>query len=482
VLHLKFKLGWKEFDTTITIIAHGYDPLKLLASSFSPDTLRFTALSCDSLKKAIHFTVIDTCQNEYARLSNVSFTGSTAFSASEALPRPTFANDSVIVSYHPESFYGDTSFMQLRYDIEGISFDTMIALIGDYVPSRISLSPKLSDTSLSVFANGCDPGNATLYFTFFDSCTNQGGTLVSAVPGTNDFTVGGSFPKATVSNDSLQISYNGSSDSNRTKLDLHFRIGSYDYDTTITLLGKGSNKKETVGFSLSGSQQSAKAGETTTIAISPTRTISNKGLNEISFDIIYNGDVLGLPQASGGGGLSVSQGAETRAGKFATLPIKITGNDISLDSMQALASVKFFVYLSDSTSTPIALGNMHLNKTDPDYERCTLSATTDSTRLQVDLLCGDSIIVEYMRGHGLPLRIVSLKPNPAQNELAIELDAAEGGVVAMEIYDELGKRVMRREVTFAKGRQQVTITTADLPEGMYSVRMGNVSGRFVKVK
>jgi hypothetical protein len=190
-----------------------------------------------------------------------------------------------------------------------------------------------------------------------------------------------------------------------------------------------------------------------------------------------------MPEVSAAGaGLNVTLGAEQRSGKFVTLPVTIKGTNISLDSAQPLASVKLFVFLSDSTSTPIQLSTIKLNSSDPDYERCTLSATSDTTNFSVYLHCGDSTIVEYMRGNPLPLRIVSLKPNPAQNELAIELDAAEGEVTQMEIYDELGNRVMRREISFAKGRQSVSLSTIDLPEGMYSVRMGNASGRFVKVK
>jgi photosystem II stability/assembly factor-like uncharacterized protein len=327
------------------------------------------------------------------------------------------------------------------------------------------------DTTIPIAAiNQCD-GEKVIVDTIFTS----GSTAFSLprYPTPKEITV-----------DSLHIHYDPvSTQAETTFVHLRFRLKGNTFDTIMTIRGSGVQPKETVGFALSRPQSSAKAGNTTDVKVSPIRTIANKGLNEISFDLTYYGDVLGIPQVSAGRvGLSVTQGAETRTGKFATLPIKITGSNISLDSMQALASMKFFVYLSDSTATPIALSNVHLNQTDPDYERCTLSATTDSTRLQVDLLCGDSIIVEYLRGNPLPLRIVSLKPNPAQDELSIELDAAEGGVVQMEVYDELGKRVMQREVTFAKGRQQVTITTADLPEGMYSVRMGNVSGRFVKVK
>jgi hypothetical protein len=383
-------------------------------------------------------------------------------------------------SYFDTHFYVRDSFIYAGDKNGGLWLNTT----GIGVPSALAISA----SSITFQAFDCNTPDTVITFSLFDSCSGTGGHLIEAsLSDSSAFRIlSGDTPRVIHLDDSLRISYQpnlstGSKDV--ANLLLRFKLGWKEFDTTITLFGIGSNKKETVGFALSRPQSSAKAGNTTDIRISPIRTIANKGLNEITFDLTYNGDVLGMPQAStGGAGLTITQGAETRAGKFATFPVTIKGTNMTLDSGQAFANVQFFVYLSDSTSTPIELSNMHLNQTDPDYERCTLSATTDSTRLQVDLLCGDSIIVEYMRGHHLPLRIVSLKPNPAENEVQVELDAAEGGVTMMEIYDELGKRVMRREINFAKGRQKVTISTADLPEGMYSVRLGNVSGRFVKVK
>jgi hypothetical protein len=327
------------------------------------------------------------------------------------------------------------------------------------------------DTTVPIAAiNQCDGEKAII-----DTIFTSGSTSFSLSPY--------STPKE-ITVDSLQIHYNPvSTQAETTFVHLRFRLKGNTFDTVMAIRGSGVQPKETVDFTLAGSTPAAAASSNINILISSTRTLTNKGLNEIAFDLTYSGDLLGMPEVSAAGaGLNVTLGAEQRSGKFVTLPVTIKGTNISLDSAQPLASVKLFVFLSDSTSTPIQLSTIKLNSSDPDYERCTLSATSDTTNFSVYLHCGDSTIVEYMRGNPLPLRIVSLKPNPAQNELAIELDAAEGEVTQMEIYDELGNRVMRREISFAKGRQSVSLSTIDLPEGMYSVRMGNASGRFVKVK
>jgi hypothetical protein len=130
----------------------------------------------------------------------------------------------------------------------------------------------------------------------------------------------------------------------------------------------------------------------------------------------------------------------------------------------------------------LTLDEINFNN-DVTFRDCMVASLTANDSFQVNILdkCGDSTIREFLRGNNLPLKIISLRPNPAQNEVAVELDAAEDGVAMMEVYDELGNWVMSREISFAKGRQRVTISTADLPEGMYSVRLGGMSGRFVKV-
>jgi photosystem II stability/assembly factor-like uncharacterized protein len=77
---------------------------------------------------------------------------------------------------------------------------------------------------------------------------------------------------------------------------------------------------------------------------------------------------------------------------------------------------------------------------------------------------------------------LTVYPNPAKDEVQIELEAAEQGVVRMELYDELGGCVIRREQAVTKGKQTISISTRELSEGIYNVRIGGVSGRFVKVK
>jgi photosystem II stability/assembly factor-like uncharacterized protein len=142
-----------------------------------------------------------------------------------------------------------------------------------------------------------------------------------------------------------------------------------------------------------------------------------------------------------------------------------------------IARVSFQANIAKEIETDIIVDSVFYNQ--GEIVNCSV-IPEEQVHVEVNDLCGDSTIRNFLR-YG-EIIAFTIKPNPVKDKLAIEMNLPEDGQVQLEVYDELGKRVMRREVTFAKGRQQVTITTAGLPEGMYSVRMGNVSGRFVKVK
>jgi hypothetical protein len=217
---------------------------------------------------------------------------------------------------------------------------------------------------------------------------------------------------------------------------------------------------------------SAKADEIVRLAVIGEKGLGRpgSGVKQIDFDLSLNEDLLDFIMGEGVNVVS-------KNGKHITI-----SNPTELASdKDTLGYLRYIVMLTKDSSTAITLSNLTLNNNDTSACAPKIVSQTAESFTYI-YQCGDHFIQHFLRGDNLPLKIVSLKPNPAQNELAIELDAAEGGVVQMEIYDELGKRVMQREITFAKGKQSVSLSTADLPEGMYSVRMGNVSGRFVKVK
>ncbi len=75
-------------------------------------------------------------------------------------------------------------------------------------------------------------------------------------------------------------------------------------------------------------------------------------------------------------------------------------------------------------------------------------------------------------------------PNPVSNILNIDLDLNEGAQMEMTIIDITGKQLRSRSLNLNSGVESIQISTQDLPQGSYLIRIGNEDGfinrRFVK--
>lgn len=67
-------------------------------------------------------------------------------------------------------------------------------------------------------------------------------------------------------------------------------------------------------------------------------------------------------------------------------------------------------------------------------------------------------------------------PNPATQRATIIYDAGYGGSTEVSIYDMTGREVLRHSIMAASGVQTETLHIADLPAGLYQVRMHNAAG------
>ncbi len=75
-------------------------------------------------------------------------------------------------------------------------------------------------------------------------------------------------------------------------------------------------------------------------------------------------------------------------------------------------------------------------------------------------------------------------PNPVSNVLNIDLDLNEGAQMQMTIIDITGRQLRSRSLNLNSGVETIQISTQDLPQGSYLIRLGNEDGfinrRFVK--
>ena len=198
-----------------------------------------------------------------------------------------------------------------------------------------------------------------------------------------------------------------------------------------------------------------------------------------------------------------------------TLPITITGNNISLDSLQAIASLKFLAMVTKTMQTPITMSNLQLNGGDQNFANCILSADTTNSTFNLIAVCGDSTLSKFMNGI-LPMKIISLRPNPAQDEIIIDVVApafsrsgtdnssgsasletasiatASSGTVShgtaesrpyyVGMFDALGYQLFSGDRYLSPGTNEIHLDTKNLSGGMYLVRIGSESRSFVKVR
>jgi hypothetical protein len=110
-----------------------------------------------------------------------------------------------------------------------------------------------------------------------------------------------------------------------------------------------------------------------------------------------------------------------------------------------------------------------------DFIGCTPeSITPDTVKITVTPECGDSTIRHFMRS-GVPFAVSSIRPNPARDELHVDLErVAPSLVVSYEVFDALGETVM------TGADLPSTLDAGRLRAGVYYLRLA--SGGYVVTK
>lgn len=156
---------------------------------------------------------------------------------------------------------------------------------------------------------------------------------------------------------------------------------------------------------------------------------------------------------------------------------------MTLDSLKPIAQLGFRAMVAKSMQTPITMTNLKLNGGDADYANCILSADTATTSFNLLAQCGDSTLSKFMNGI-LPLRIISLRPNPVQDEVIVEIESPTKREATVEIYDALGAKISSFQHQISSGNNSLHLSTRDLSSGVYQIRIkgevGDSGTRFVK--
>jgi hypothetical protein len=200
---------------------------------------------------------------------------------------------------------------------------------------------------------------------------------------------------------------------------------------------------------------------------SPGTSFTGAGIKQITFDLNYNTNLLDFQTSLSSGNLSFLGGTS----------FVINGSpEIDTNANGVLASVGFRVYLTKDSTTTIEM-TYRADTTNLPCNIMTLSQNGSAT-FDYNFLCGERSISGFMNGM-LPLSITSIRPNPAQDEIVIDLQSAMKQDANIEIRNALGAKVFSDSRNLISGTNSIHLDTKGLASGMYLVRVGTASQSLV---
>jgi len=206
----------------------------------------------------------------------------------------------------------------------------------------------------------------------------------------------------------------------------------------------------------------------------PGKSFTGAGIQQIGFDLKYNTDLLTFDQTQ-------STNITSTNGQNFTIP---GSPNIQADANGILASIGFTVFLTKDSTTTINLLNAKIDTTNNPPCGNTTFSYSGSTLFDYNFVCGERSISGYMNGV-MPMKIISLRPNPAQDGIELNVQSFSKQDAVFEIYDALGTRVFSNVKNLQQGASNIRLDTKTLSSGVYLVRLrtmnGETSQSFMKV-
>jgi photosystem II stability/assembly factor-like uncharacterized protein len=348
----------------------------------------------------------------------------------------------------------------------------------DSTPLHLTLECKpILGIDSSIIFTTCNVIDSTFQFHFTTDClTGQLKNLKLSGSPSFRLVYIPKVPLSLPSQDSIVLRYSPSTLLPDTSLlSFQFRTPTGATDTSITLYGSGRGNGAQVQLKPVIAQQTGHAGDKLSLKIFSSASVQNASLNQLTCNLSYNGDLLSASGfQTGVAGASISVGAVRRVGKTESVPITISGVNLTLDPNVPIVTAQMRALLTDSTSTAIEVSDPVLNGGDVNY-RCTLGMAGDSTTFRMIDLCGDPTIRQFLSTKTLTIN--GVEPNPSTSHITIDIRNAFGNV-RLEVYDLMGKLVHSQSAV--EGKNGVDV--AGLSVGSYVLRISdekNVVSRMV---
>ena len=225
-----------------------------------------------------------------------------------------------------------------------------------------------------------------------------------------------------------------------------------------------------VQFSLSlAAQTSAAINATVPVYVLLHGTIPSQ-VDEVDFDLVYNDDLLSYNNAIQPD--IVQNGPTTVLNGITNRPFKMS----PASDRDTIATLQFQTYLTKNDSTSIQLTKQKFLSDGVISPSCIAAIDTISipSHFILELGCDDSDIMAALND-SLPFIIESIQPNPAQDEITVELS---GNVQPeIEMFDALGRG---QDVRSTSLRPAITLNVSTMPSGVYYLRLS--SGGYVQTR
>jgi hypothetical protein len=255
---------------------------------------------------------------------------------------------------------------------------------------------------------------------------------------------------------------------------------------------------DTLTFDFSASKDSIRAGDTITFVMVPKQDVHFKALQNISFILHYNGDLLTfIPKYSNVLVSNAVFSTDPPGGtpKHTTTRMSLQGVPyLDFNAGQPAIKLTFVAALTDSISSTMYLSDVKLNNDDQIYAKCELGVVSVVLEYSLALGCGDPSLIRYMQlGNAETLLLGNAQPDPIGAATAfrtsLPFTTHLAGNVECQLFDALGHVVLHTTIKDLQvGMHAFSLDLSSVPSGTYtyivrhSVNNASVVGRLTVVR
>ncbi len=233
---------------------------------------------------------------------------------------------------------------------------------------------------------------------------------------------------------------------------------------------------------------SVSSGMDTSITFSFRNEITpSVGLDSFAFDVSFNPNMLRLDSAHDALGRKIIINKVTE-GFYHCMFYNVLHKDIMAN--QPLGFFYFSSYLTVDTASTIFLKSGKAFFDPMKNFGCSITSIpqnnsiNDSVILNAADLCGDAALRHFLITGNIGSRIISIHPNPASSEIAIETQSSSLQDVTVIVYDDLGRECLSEKYSLQEN-MTLNIPIHSLVVGTYHVVLksssGSISSEFVKI-